>query len=70
MCTSIAPVDAFDDIIQEQINKVNAMNTMVTNLKKMSEDSKKSRGAVEKRYFDLSANAVLSQLRTMVEGSK
>lgn len=70
MCTSIAPVDAFDDIIQEQINKVNAMNTLVTNLKKMSEDSKKSRGAVEKRYFDLSANAVLSQLRTMVEGSK
>lgn len=70
MCTAIAPVDAFDDIIQEQINKVNAMNTLVTNLKKMSEDSKKSRGAVEKRYFDLSANAVLSQLRTMVEGSK
>lgn len=70
MCTAIAPVDAFDDIIQEQINKVNAMNTLVTNLKKMSEDSKKSRGAVEKRYFDLSANAVLSQLRIMVEGSK
>lgn len=70
MCTAIAPVDAFDDIIQEQINKVNAMNTLVTNLKKMSEDSKKSRGAVEKRYFDLSANAVLNQLRTMVEGSK
>ncbi len=70
MCTSIAPEDAFDDIIQEQINKVNAMNTLVTNLKKVSEDSKKSRGAVEKRYFDLSANAVLNQLRIMVEGSK
>ncbi|MFQ5572903.1 MAG: TrmB family transcriptional regulator, partial [Nitrosopumilaceae archaeon] len=70
MCTAIAPEDAFDDVVQEQINKVNAMNTLVTNLKKVSEDSKKSRGAVEKRYFDLSANAVLNQLRTMVEGSK
>ena len=70
MCTAIAPEDAFDDIVQEQINKVNAMNTLVTNLKKVSEDSKKSRGAVERRYFDLNANAVLNHLRTMIEGSK
>ena len=70
MCTAIAPEDAFDDVVQEQINKVNAMNTLVTNLKKVSEDSKKSRGSVEKRYFDLSANAVLNQLQTMIEGSK
>lgn len=70
MCTAIAPEDAFDDIVQEQINKVNAMNTLVTNLKQVSEDSKKSRGAVERRYFDLSANAVLNHLRTMIEGSK
>ena len=27
MCTAIAPEDAFDPIIHEQINKVNAMNT-------------------------------------------
>lgn len=70
MCTAIAPEDAFDDVVQEQINKVNAMNTLVTNLKKVSEDSKKSRGSVEKRYFDLNANSVLNQLRTMIEGSK
>ncbi|MFB5611272.1 MAG: TrmB family transcriptional regulator [Nitrosopumilaceae archaeon] len=70
MCTAIAPEDAFDDIVQEQINKVNAMNTLVTNLKQVSEDSKKSRGAVERRYFDLSANSVLNHLRTMIEGSK
>ena len=29
MCTAIAPEDAFDGIIHEQINKVNAMNTLV-----------------------------------------
>ena len=70
MCTAIAPEDAFDAIIHEQINKVNAMNSLVTNLKKASEESRKSRGSEEKRYFHVSANNVLDQLRTMIEGSK
>jgi len=70
MCTAIAPEDAFDGIIHEQINKVNAMNTLVSNLKKASEESRKSRGFEEKRYFQLSANNVLAQLQTMIEGSK
>ncbi len=70
MCTSIAPEDAFDGIIHEQINKVNAMNTLVSNLKKVNEESRKSRGAEEKRYFELGANNVLAQLQTMIEGSK
>lgn len=70
MCTSIAPEDAFDFIINEQINKVNAMNTLVSKLKKASEDSRKSRGSEEKRYYQLSANNVLSQLQTMIDGSK
>ena len=70
MCTAIAPEDAFDEIIHEQINKVNAMNTLISNLKKASEESRKTRGSEEKRYFHLSANNVLSQLQTMIEGSK
>ncbi|MEK0320299.1 MAG: helix-turn-helix domain-containing protein [Nitrosopumilus sp.] len=70
MCTAIAPEDAFDGIIHEQINKVNAMNTLVSNLKKASEESRKSRGTEEKRYFQISANNVLTQLQTMIEGSK
>lgn len=70
MCTAIAPEDAFDSIIHEQINKVNAMNTLVSKLKKASEESRKSRGSVEKRYFQLSANHVLNQLQTMIDGSK
>jgi sugar-specific transcriptional regulator TrmB len=68
MCTAIAPEDAFDGIIHEQINKVNAM--LISNLKKASEESRKSRGSEEKRYFHLSANNVLTQLQTMIEGSK
>jgi sugar-specific transcriptional regulator TrmB len=70
MCTAIAPEDAFDGIIHEQINKVNAMNTLVSNLKRASEESRKSRGSEEKRYFQLGANNVLSQLQTMIEGSR
>ena len=34
MCTAIAPEDAFDPIIHEQINKVNAMNTLSLKTKK------------------------------------
>ena len=70
MCTAISPEDAFDGIIHEQINKINAMNTLVSNLKKTSEESRKSRGSEEKRYFHISANKVLTQLQTMIEGSK
>ncbi len=70
MCTAIAPEDAFDSVIHEQINKVNAMNALISNLKKASEESRKSRGSEEKRYFLISANNVLEQLRMMVEGSK
>ena len=70
MCTAIAPEDAFDEIIHEQIDKVNGMNALVTNLKKVSEDTKKAQGSEEKRYFHLNANNVLNQLRRMIEGSK
>lgn len=70
LCTGIAPEDAFDDIVHEQIDKVEAMNNLVSKMKKISEESKKSRGAEEKRYFHLSANYVVNQMRTMVEGAK
>ncbi|MGI0083280.1 MAG: TrmB family transcriptional regulator [Nitrosopumilaceae archaeon] len=70
MCTAIAPEDAFDEIVQEQINKVNGMNSLVTRLKQVSEDSKKARGSEEKRYFHLTPNYVFKQLETMIDGSK
>ncbi|MCV0412635.1 helix-turn-helix domain-containing protein [Nitrosarchaeum sp.] len=70
MCTATAPEDAFDSVIHEQINKVNAMNALISNLKKASEESRKSRGSEEKRYVHISANNVLEQLKMMVDGSK
>ncbi|HEX9846299.1 MAG TPA: helix-turn-helix domain-containing protein, partial [Candidatus Nitrosotenuis sp.] len=69
MCTGIAPEDAFDEIVHEQINKVNAMNTLVTKLKKISENGKKTRGAEEKRYFHLHPNYVVNQMRVMIAGA-
>ena len=49
MCTAISPEDAFDGIIHEQINKINAMNTLVSNLKKQvkkveSQEDQKKKG--------------------------
>ena len=70
MCTGIAPEDAFDELVHEQINKVEAMNTLVTRLKKISEEGKKTRGAEEKRYFHLHSNYVVNQMHTMIAGSK
>ncbi|HXW02518.1 MAG TPA: helix-turn-helix domain-containing protein [Candidatus Nitrosotenuis sp.] len=70
MCTGIAPEDAFDEVVHEQINKVNAMNTLVTKLKKISENGKKTRGAEEKRYFHLHPNYVVNQMRVMIAGAK
>jgi len=70
MCTAIAPEDAFDEIIHEQINHVNAMNSLITKLKQLSEDSKKARGSEEKRYFHLAPNYVFKQVHSMIEGSK
>lgn len=70
MCTAIAPEDAFDELVHEQINKVEAMNMLVSKLKKISEESKKARGAEEKRYFHLHPNYVVNQLRVMVDGAK
>ncbi len=70
MCTAIAPEDAFDEIVHEQINKVEAMNTLVSKLKNISEESKKARGAEEKRYFHLHSNYVVNQLRVMIDGAR
>lgn len=70
MCTAISPEDAFDGAIHDQIEKVNAMNTLVSSLKKVSEESKKTRGSEERRYFQVAANGILDRLRQMIEGSQ
>jgi hypothetical protein len=46
------------------------MNTLVSNLKQVSEESRKTRGAEEKRYFHINTNNVLEHLQKMIEGAK
>jgi len=70
MCTAVSPEDAFDSIIHEQINKVNSLNTLVTDLKKINDQSKKTRGATEKSYFHLTASTTLDNLRNLINASK
>ena len=51
MCTAISPEDAFDEVIHEQINKVNAMNTLVSNLKKQVKKVENQEGQKKKDIF-------------------
>lgn len=68
-CTAIAPEDAFDPIIQEQINKVNAMNTLISSLKKVNDESRKNRGIKERRYQHLAPGNALLEMAAMIERS-
>ena len=66
-CTAISPEDAFDGIIQDHIHKVNAMNSLVSELKRIGEEGKRSRGSGEGRYFCFSARSVLAGLRESIQ---
>lgn len=70
MCTAAKPEDAFDDIIQEQIQKVTAMNTLVADLKKASEDNRKSNDSEERRYTQIGASSVREHIRSMIKGAR
>lgn len=70
VCSAIAPEEAFDSVIQEQINKINAMNSLVSGLKTVSEASRKNRGTQEKRYRRLSPGNVAGELRSMMNGAR
>ena len=68
-CSAIAPEEAFDSIIQEQINKVNAMNSLISSLKKVNDESRRSRGIKERRYHRLAPGNVPPEMAAMVEAS-
>lgn len=68
--TPVAPEDAFDGIIQEHISRVDAMNTLVANLKRLNDESRRQRGTQEKRYVDLAAPSALEHLGKMIGGAK
>lgn len=69
MCTAIAPEEAFDEIIHEQINKINAMNMLVSNLKALSDESRRNSGVREGRHRRLAIGRVLEELKSMISGA-
>lgn len=69
-CSAISPEDAFDRIIHEQINKVNSMNLLVTDLKKINEKNKKNNDIEEKQFFQIMANNTLEHLGALIDDSQ
>lgn len=69
-CMAIAPEDAFDSVIQEQINKTNAMNSLISGLKTVNDESRKNRGIGERRYRHLALGNIPSEMTAMIEGSQ
>lgn len=68
--TPVAPADAFDPMVQEQIDRMNAMNTLVSNLKSVSDRARRSRGMEERRYFHHTAENTPDRLGGMIEGAR
>ncbi len=67
--TPVAPEDAFDGIVQDQIGRIEAMNSLVADLKKTNDGNRRSRGAREKTYIGLEASGTLGQMRRMIDGA-
>ena len=70
MCAAVAPEEAFDSTIQEQINKVNAMNSLISGLKTVNDESRKSRGIEERRYHRLAAGNMIAEMQGLIEGAR
>ena len=68
-CSATSPEDAFDDIIQEQINRVNSMNILVSNLKKIYESNRRITSSKDTMYMQLDSSCMLEQLIKMIDGS-
>ena len=69
MCAAVAPEEAFDSTIQDQINRVNAMNSLVSSLKTVNDECRKSRGVEERRYQQLSTGNIISELHRIIDGA-
>lgn len=68
-CSATSPEDAFDDIIQEQISRVNSMNTLVSDFKKIYENNRKVKSSKDTMYMQLDSSGILEQLIKMIDGS-
>lgn len=70
MCAAVAPEEAFDSTIQDQINKVNAMNSLISSLKVINDECRRDRGVVERRYQQLSTGNIISEMHKIIDGAR
>lgn len=70
MCAAIAPEEAFDSTIQDQINKVNAMNSLISSLKAINDECWRGRGVEERRYQQLSTGNIISEMRRIIDSAR
>lgn len=66
MCSAVVPQESFDEIISKQINKVNAMNSLVEELKALSSSAKRTRGSKELKHLHISHSGVLQCTQEMI----
>lgn len=66
MCTAVVPQESFDGMIDEQINKVNAMNSLVEELKTLCSSAKRSRGTKERKYVHIDHSEMLRCTQDMI----
>ncbi len=69
MCSAIVPQESFDEIIGEQINKVNAMNALVEDLKALCASAKQHRKTQERKYAHIDHSEVLRHTQEMIQGA-
>lgn len=69
MCSAMAPHESFDEAIGEQINKVNAMNSLVEELKTLCEGAKHQRGTQKRKYLHISHSKVLEHTQAMIQSA-
>lgn len=70
MCSAVVPQESFDEIIAEQINKVNAMNSLVDDLKTLCSDAKRNRGTQERKYVHISHSEALRSTQEMIRKTR
>ncbi|MXX21336.1 MAG: hypothetical protein F4W68_03615 [Cenarchaeum sp. SB0661_bin_35] len=70
MCSAVAPEEAFDSTIQDQIERVNAMNSLISSLKVINDECRRGRGVEERRYQQLSVGNMISEMHKIIEGAR
>ena len=69
MCSALAPRESFDELITEQINKVNAMNSLVEELKVLDQGAKRMRGIKMRKYIHINHSEVLCSTQKMIRSA-